>query len=125
MLVAGSIALLLSAWHPSANASEVTGQFKTLREIQQESARDRALQSPHNGGDNVLNVSIAAPRPVPCPDPQAADLFNHYIAYQGTEESDPLKGVPLIHVNVWMRGSLTGFYVRGRLKGAVPPMRVA
>lgn len=60
-----------------------------------------------------------------CPDPVALDLFKHQIAYQRTEEYDPLKGLQEIHADVWERGDLTVFYVRERLNQAVPTIRGA
>lgn len=51
-----------------------------------------------------------------CPNAAAVDFFKHQIAYQRTEESDSLKGLRLIHTDVWVRGSITGFYIREELK---------
>jgi hypothetical protein len=50
-----------------------------------------------------------------CPDPSALALFKHQIAYQKTEESDPLGGLSVVHMQVWIRGALTGFYITERL----------
>jgi Carboxypeptidase regulatory-like domain len=58
-----------------------------------------------------------------CPDSTALGSLKHQIAYQRTEESDPLRGLSVIHVNVWMRGSLTGFYIHEPLKGFLPTIR--
>ncbi len=58
-----------------------------------------------------------------CPSPTAFGFFKHQIAYQRIEEYDPLQGLSVIHVNIWMRGSLTGFYIREQMKGALPTIR--
>jgi hypothetical protein len=50
-------------------------------------------------------------------------MFKQQIAFQRTEESDPLRGLSVIHADVWMRGASTGFYVRERLKGSIPTIR--
>jgi hypothetical protein len=55
-----------------------------------------------------------------CPDETALDLFKHEIAYEKTEGSYPLMGLPLIHTNVWVRGSITGFYIREQLRQFTP-----
>lgn len=60
-----------------------------------------------------------------CPDQTALDLLKHKIAYQRTEELDPLKGLSVIHVDVWMRGQLTGFYIRDRLRDFIPTVRMS
>ena len=51
-----------------------------------------------------------------CPDERALQFFEHRIAYERTFEGDPLRGVPMIHTDVWIRGPITGFYVREQLK---------
>jgi hypothetical protein len=51
-----------------------------------------------------------------CPDETALDFFKHQIAYERTGRGlYPLKGLPLIHTNVWVRGPITGFYIREEL----------
>lgn len=60
-----------------------------------------------------------------CPDPIALDFFKHQIAYQKTEAFNPLKGLPVLHVDVWQRGALTAFYVREKLNGFIPSVRMA
>jgi len=60
-----------------------------------------------------------------CPDPGALSLFRHQIAYETTEEAPPLRGQGLVHANVWMRGPVTGFYIREPLKGFVPKVRMS
>src|SRR5665213_614112 len=73
------------------------------------------LQRAENGGHAAGTVA--------CPDSTALGFLKHQIAYQKTEESDPLRGLSVIHVNVWMRGSLTGFYIHEQLKGFLPTIR--
>ncbi len=58
-----------------------------------------------------------------CPDPSAVDFLKHQIAYQRTWDVDPVRGLSLIHMEVWMRGTLTGFYIRERLRGFAPNVR--
>ena len=58
--------------------------------------------------------TVPTSTPVRCPDPVALDLFRHQIAYEKTEESDPLRGLPLIHADVWAHGPLTAFYIQER-----------
>jgi hypothetical protein len=58
-----------------------------------------------------------------CPNSTALGMFKHQIAYQKTEGYDPLRGLSVIHADVWMRGSLTGFYIREKLKRALPTIR--
>jgi hypothetical protein len=60
-----------------------------------------------------------------CPDPAVLDLFKHQIAYERQWEDRPLKGLSLIHANVWVRGSITGFYVREQLKDYTSPVRMS
>src|SRR5438552_3593907 len=56
-----------------------------------------------------------------CPDPYALDFFKHQIAYENTEELHPFRNLGSIQTDVWTRGSVTVFYVRDYIKGAVPP----
>jgi len=51
-----------------------------------------------------------------CPDKTALGFFKHQIAYERTENSDPLRGLPLIHTDVWIRGPITGFYIHEQLR---------
>ena len=60
-----------------------------------------------------------------CPDQTALKFLKHEIAYERTEESPTLKGLSVIHLNVWMRGQITGFYVREPLKDAIPTIRMS
>jgi hypothetical protein len=69
--------------------------------------------------ENTRSPSV----PSSCPNTTALGMFKHEIAYQKTEGYDPLRGLSVIHADVWMRGSLTGFYIREQLKGAIPTMR--
>ena len=56
-----------------------------------------------------------------CPDAYALDLFKHQIAYENTGQLHPFRDPPSIHVDEWTRGSVTVFYIRDYVKGAVPP----
>lgn len=58
-----------------------------------------------------------------CPDSARVKMLEHQIAYQRTEESDPMRGLSVIHADVWMRGRLTGFYIREPMYMAVPGIR--
>jgi len=51
-----------------------------------------------------------------CPDQGALALFKHQIAYEGTEEDPPLRGLQVIHMDVWSRGPITGFYIHDQLR---------
>jgi len=51
-----------------------------------------------------------------CPDQGALALFRHQIAYEGTEEDPPLRGLQVIHMDVWSRGPITGFYIHDQLR---------
>ncbi len=51
-----------------------------------------------------------------CPDATALRSFKHQIAYERTLGSTPFVGLPLIHTHVWVRGPITGFYVRDEIK---------
>lgn len=85
--------------------------FKTLRQLQQEAIKNRSARPQSAGPDSRLRLAVAAPVPVPCPSPAAVDLLRHEIAYERTEDLDPLTGLGLIHTRVWDRGPLTAFYV--------------
>src|SRR5580704_12831299 len=78
----------------------------------------------------VATISLFASLLVPglrgaCPDQAAVDLLKRNIAYQRTEESDPLRGLSVIHADVWMRGRVTGFYIRDRLHEFIPTVRMS
>jgi len=51
-----------------------------------------------------------------CPDQGALAFFKHQIAYEGTEEDPPLRGLQIIHMDVWSRGPITGFYIHDQLR---------
>ena len=51
-------------------------------------------------------------------------FFKNQIAYQRTQELDPLKGIYELHADVWQRGSLNGFYVRNKLNEFAPNVRM-
>lgn len=101
--------------HPNESA-------KTLHQLQQEAAQNQSAQQQSQGAN--LELAFGPPKPESCPDPNTMEFFKHQIAYERTEELDPLKGLPLIHVDVWMRGPLTGFYIRDQLKTFIPTVRM-
>jgi hypothetical protein len=68
----------------------------------------------------VICVLVVQCFGVTCPDETTLDLFKHEIAYEKTEGSYALMGLPLIHTNVWVRGSITGFYIREQLRQFTP-----
>jgi hypothetical protein len=59
-----------------------------------------------------------------CPDETALDLFKYQIAFEKTSESYDLMGLPLIHTNVWIRGPITGFYIREQLMQYTPTANI-
>jgi hypothetical protein len=59
-----------------------------------------------------------------CPDLTALASFRHLIAYERTEEAGCLKGLSIIHTDVWTRGPDTGFYVRERPPGFAASVRM-
>jgi len=80
----------------------------------QSGGADRLKLGPIQGVDST---------PTRCPSQAALDLFKYQIAYQRTEESDPLRGIRGLHAEVWQRGPLTAFYVRDKLNGFIPNVR--
>ena len=88
-------------------------------------------QGPDDPMSNKLTLALfQPPQALPssntgrCPDPTALDLFKNQIAYERTEESDPLKGLTTIRLDVLMRGRITGFYVHDQLKGTIADLRM-
>lgn len=51
-----------------------------------------------------------------CPGQGALALLKHQIAYEGTGQAPPLRGLPVIHMDVWSRGPITGFYIHDQLR---------
>lgn len=80
------------------------------------------LAVPIGAAQRTRNVADAAGIGA-CPTSAALRFFKHQIAYQRTEEYDPLRGLSVIHADVWMRGPLTGFYVHEQLNGAIATIR--
>ena len=115
-------ALWLCACCLGASVAYPSDAAKTLHQLQQEAAESQAAQQQPDGPE--LGLTFGPPKSVSCPDPDAVDLLKHQIAYERTEELDPLKGLPLVHAEVWMRGPLTGFYVGDQLKTFVPAVRM-
>jgi len=99
--------------------------MKTANQLRKEAATNQSVGQPSEGVDSRLKLTVAAPVPVSCPDTVAVDLFERYIVYQRTEDLDPLKGLAVIHSDVWMRGPLSGFYIQEELNGFAPGIRMA
>ena len=73
----------------------------------------------------ALLVLTSATGVAACPDPVVLDAFRHKIAYERQWEDRPLKGLSLIHADVWVRGTITGFYIREQLKYYASPVRMS
>lgn len=56
-----------------------------------------------------------------CPDKGALALLSHQIAYERTEQAPPLRALRVIHMGVWSRGPITGFYVYDQLRNNWSP----
>ena len=56
-----------------------------------------------------------------CPDQGALTLLKHQIAYEGTEQAPPLRGLQVIHMDVLRREPITGFYIHDQLRGNWSP----
>ncbi len=101
---------------------------RTLDQLRKEVAKNQSVaQAQSDGANSQLEpgpIQPVASRTVSCPDPAAFDLFKHQIAYQRTEELNPLKGLQEIHADVWERGHLHAFYVRDQLKEFVSTVRM-
>jgi hypothetical protein len=93
---------------------------KTMQEIINE------LTKGHLGQDPKPKTSQRpVPTPEACPDPAALDLFKYRLAFERTEETAPLKGLTVIHTDVWERGPVTGFYIREPLPDYLTSVRMA
>ena len=68
--------------------------------------------------------AINASRSEICPSPVAVDFFRHEIAYERTEELNPLRGLTLLTARIWERGPLTAFYVGAALRTFSPSVRL-
>jgi hypothetical protein len=101
---------------------------RTLQEIRKGVvAGSQSGQAQTNPAGDSLALGRIRPvdsTPTRCPAPLALDMLKHEIAYQRTEESDPLRNIPELHADVWQRGPLTAFYVRGKLGGFAPNLRM-
>jgi hypothetical protein len=63
--------------------------------------------------------------PEGCPDPTTLDLFKYEITFERTEEAPTLKGLSVIHADVWERGSITAFDIREPLRDFATPTRMS
>ena len=101
--------------------------FRTIDNLRKELAAESQPAEPRSATDNQSKSEPAPPaasKPASCPDPAALDLFKRQIAYERTEETYPLKGLSVIHADVWERGTLTALYIRERLRDFVATVRI-
>ncbi len=111
----------------AAVAAYPADDLKTLDQLRKEAMKSGPTGAQPDGSDNrpkLGPIQAVASTPTRCPDPVALDLFRHQIAYQRTEELDPLKDIQELHADVWERGPLTAFYVRERLSTFIPGVRM-
>ena len=99
---------------PSAKGDTPVQVRQRLVDMQLALARSEA------GGSEVKAIPSRSLSltPANCPNPSALEQFMYQIEYQRAWAwgGDPFKGLSLLHVDVWMRGPLTGLYVRERRK---------
>jgi hypothetical protein len=95
--------------------------IRTLQEIQKGLVADnqsRKGQASQVGDPSTLGpIQPVDSTPTRCPAPIALDMFKHEVAYQRTEQLDPLRNIRELRANVWQRGPLTAFYIRHQLDG--------
>jgi hypothetical protein len=112
---------LCFAFAPASPPDEI----RSVNDIRKEVVEKQSAQPQPGRAIPRLELKVAAPNPVPCPSPSAVNFFRHEIAYERTEELDPLKGLGVIHAHVWDRGPLTAFYVDEPLRTFPPSLRLA
>lgn len=102
-----------------ATTAYAADDIKTLEQLRKESI----IQVPQDR--TKLESTVPNPSTVPCPGkPVVVDSFRHEIAYARTEELDPLRGLKVIHANVWERGPNTALYIREPLSEYIPTVRM-
>jgi hypothetical protein len=101
-------------------AAYAQDNVKTVQEIINELAKGHLGQDPKPEPSQP-----PAPTPERCPDPAALDLFKYEIAFERTEEAPTLKGLTVIHTDVWERGSVTAFDIRESPPDYPTPVRMA
>ena len=74
--------------------------------------------------DSQPERAASAPGRAACASSSAEDFFKHLIAYERTGEANPFRGLPVIHLDVWVSGPFTAFYIRERLHNFVPGIRM-
>jgi hypothetical protein len=108
--------------------ADVSDDLRTLDQFRKEAAaKGQSVQAQSDGTDNQLKlrpIRGVDSTPTKCPDPVALDFLKHQIAYQRTEELDPLKGLRELHAEVWQRGPLAAFYLREKLNEFIPGVRM-
>lgn len=122
-----AIALWLGACCLGVGMVSAADDFQTLNRLRKEAeAKAQAAQTrPDETGLRLDPIHGVDATPTTCPNPAAVDFFKNQIAYQRTQELDPLKGIHELHADVWQRGPLTGFYVRDKLNEFAPNVRMA
>ena len=122
-----AIALWLGTCCLSAGVASAAGDFQTLSQLRKEAEMKAqvAQTRPDETGLKLRPIQGVDSTPATCPNPAAVDFFKHQIAYQRTQELHPFKGIHELHVDVWQRGPLTGFYVRDKLNEFAPDVRMA
>lgn len=116
------IVFLTAACCVGAATTYAFDEAQTIREIV-EKLRGQSATQP--GEDASKSKQLTAPTPEKCPDPAALDLFKYQIVFEGTEEAGTLKGLGVIHTDVWERGNSTAFYVREPLPEFSTDVRMA
>jgi hypothetical protein len=118
----GRVALWFWMGSFAGTTAQVGDGHKSLSQLREEAAK--ASETQPATSESTLTLTFAAPQPASCPAQTALALFRHEIAYDRTEELDPLRGLRLIHVRVWQRGSATAFYVEDATQSFPPNVRL-
>ncbi len=108
-------------------AVEPTDQLRTVDRLRRDAVA-RLQSGDDQPGTEIpskpASIPPSASRTSSCPDPVALEVFRHQIAYERTEGTYALKGLSAIHADVWQRGTVTALYIRERLRGFVPTVRI-
>jgi hypothetical protein len=86
------------------------------------------LASPAAFSQSVGTIAGDATHParsVRCPSPTAVGFLRHEIAYERTEETNPLGRVSFLRMRIWERGPLAVFYVDEGLRTFPSSVRLA
>lgn len=124
----------IPVWKPSSNDREerrisadlhketappafASANLEMLQQFRQKLVDKQPVQARSEGTGSEVKANPSqrlSLTPANCPNATALDQFRYQIAYQRAWGEDPYKGLSLVHVDVWMRGPLTGFYMRGQ-----------